>query len=58
MTLRVILLAGALAVLAGAPAVTADDLTQSPDGPEAVRVYYTEAEALAKVFGRYNKGAP
>jgi len=27
-----------------------DDLAESPDGPEAVKVYFTEAEALAKVF--------
>jgi len=30
----------------------ADGLTESPDGPEAVRVYFTEDEALAKVFGK------
>jgi Na+-translocating ferredoxin:NAD+ oxidoreductase RnfG subunit len=27
-----------------------DDLTESPDGPEAVKVYFTPEEALAKVF--------
>lgn len=27
-----------------------DELTESPDGPEAVKVYYTQEEALAKVF--------
>ena len=29
-----------------------DGLTESPDGPEAVKVYYTESEALAKVFAK------
>jgi len=34
------------------PAFATDDLTVSPDGPEAVRVYFTEDEALAKVFDK------
>lgn len=42
----------ALALVAGAAWAQADDLTESPDGPEAVKVYFTEAEALAKVFAR------
>lgn len=29
-----------------------DGLTESPDGPEAVKVYYTLEEALAKVFAK------
>jgi hypothetical protein len=29
-----------------------DGLTESPDGPEAVKVYYTEEEALGKVFAK------
>jgi len=29
-----------------------DGVTESPDGQEAVKVYYTEAEALAKVFAK------
>ena len=29
-----------------------DELTESPDGPEAVKVYYTTDEALAKVFAK------
>ena len=32
------------------PAFATDELEVSPDGPEAVRVYFTEDEALAKVF--------
>ena len=40
-------------VLTGAAASFAQDgLTESPDGPEAVKVYYTESEALAKVFAK------
>ena len=34
--------------VAGVP--PGDDLAESPDGPEAVKVYFTETEALAKVF--------
>ena len=34
----------------------ADGLAESPDGPEAVRVYFTEQEALAKVFGDADRG--
>jgi hypothetical protein len=43
-----VLLAAALA----APSLQGQDdgLTESPDGPEAVTVYYTPDEALAKVF--------
>jgi len=29
-----------------------DNLTESPDGPEAVQVYFTKEEALAKVFAQ------
>lgn len=29
-----------------------DQMTESPDGPEAVKVYYTESEALDKVFAK------
>jgi hypothetical protein len=35
---------------AGGPALGQDDLTESPDGPEAVKVYFTPDEAIAKVF--------
>jgi hypothetical protein len=45
----------ALVVITGAAGVAlaqSDGLTASPDGPEAVKVYFTEAEALAKVFAR------
>ncbi len=34
------------------PARGQDDLTESPDGPEAVKVYFTTEEALAKVFSK------
>jgi len=34
------------------PALGQDDLTESPDGPEAVKVYFTQDEALAKVFAK------
>lgn len=40
-------------VLTGSAAYPAqDEMTESPDGPEAVKVYYTEDEALAKVFAK------
>ena len=41
-----------LTSLVGAAAVAqpGDGLTESPDGPEAVKVYYTPEAALAKVF--------
>ena len=41
-------------LLAGAcfPALGQDDLTESPDGPEAVKVYFTPEEALDKVFAK------
>ena len=29
-----------------------DGVTESPDGPEVVKIYYTEAEAVAKVFAK------
>lgn len=50
---RIIILAAALAY-AGAVGIVhgQDDLTESPDGPEAVKVYFTPEEALAKVFAR------
>ena len=34
------------------PALGQDDLTESPDGPEAVKVYFTPEEALANVFAK------
>jgi thiamine biosynthesis lipoprotein len=41
----------ALVIIGAATSAWAqDDLTQSPDGPEAVKVYFTPEEALAKVF--------
>ena len=43
----------ALMGIIGAAAVAVaqnDGLTESPDGPEAVKVYFTPEEALAKVF--------
>ncbi len=40
-----------LVLIAGAGVrAQSDGLTESPDGIEAVKVYYTEAEALAKIF--------
>ena len=41
-------------ILVGAtgPVWGQDDLTESPDGPEAVKVYFTQEEALAKVFAK------
>lgn len=40
-----------LVLVTGAAVQAQDDgLTESPDGPEVVRVYYTEAAAVAKVF--------
>ena len=44
---------GVFATIVGAAAALGPDgLSESPDGPEAVKVYYTEAEALAKVFAK------
>ena len=34
------------------PSLGQDDLTESPDGPEAVKVYFTPEEALTKVFAK------
>lgn len=48
--LFLLVLAGTLAWGAGAPAARADGLVESPDGPEHVKVYFTEAEALAEAF--------
>ncbi|MBE0567304.1 MAG: FMN-binding protein [Krumholzibacteria bacterium] len=45
-----LVLVGALALVAGVPAAWADDPAESPDGPEHVKVYFTEAEALARTF--------
>lgn len=46
-------LAAAVLILVGqATALAQDEITESPDGPEAVKVYYTEEEALAKVFAK------
>jgi hypothetical protein len=44
---------GALMVVTGATGqvrAQADGVSESPDGPEAVKVYYTQAEALEKAF--------
>jgi len=41
-----------LLAIACFPALGQDDLTESPDGPEAVKVYFTQDEALAKVFAK------
>jgi len=38
--------------VAGATRAQMDELTASPDGPEAVKVYYTEEAALTKVFAK------
>jgi len=42
----------ALVLATGAARAQDDDLTESPDGAEAVKIYFTEAEALAKVFAK------
>ena len=52
-----ILILGTVAAAAAPVHAQADRLTESPDGPEAVRVYFTEDEALAKVFGKAERGA-
>jgi len=44
------LLLAALIVTMGAAAATADELTESPDGPEHVKTYYTLDQALNEVF--------
>lgn len=41
---------GTLALGAGAPAARAAEPEQSPDGPEHVKTYFTEAQALGRVF--------
>jgi hypothetical protein len=41
---------GALAFMAGASAARAAEPEASPDGPEHVKVYLTEAQALARVY--------
>lgn len=46
----ILVVTGALALAAGAPAARGQGSETSPDGPEHVKVYFTEAEALAKVF--------
>lgn len=47
------ILAAAVLTLVGSTAAFAQDgITESPDGAEAVKVYYTEEEALAKVFAK------
>jgi thiamine biosynthesis lipoprotein len=43
----VLTLVGAVGLVQGQ-----DQLTESPDGPEAVKVYFTPEEALAKVFAK------
>jgi len=45
-----LLLVGLVACVAAAPAAATDGVEVSPDGPEAVRVYFTVDEALAKAF--------
>jgi hypothetical protein len=52
MSLRaaILVVTGALALVAGAPAARGQEAEVSPDGPEHVKVYATEAEALDKVF--------
>ncbi|MEN8006618.1 MAG: FMN-binding protein [Candidatus Krumholzibacteriota bacterium] len=47
-----LMLVAAVLALAGAagPVRGQDQLTESPDGPEAVKVYFTPDEALARVF--------
>ncbi|MFO7610232.1 MAG: FMN-binding protein [Candidatus Krumholzibacteriia bacterium] len=45
-----LVLVGTLAWGAGVPAAWADGLVESPDGPEHVKVYFTETAALAKAF--------
>ena len=52
-TLMLKILAAAVLILIGTGVASAQDgLTESPDGPEAVKVYYTETEALDKVFAK------
>jgi hypothetical protein len=41
---------GALVLWTGAPAARAEDPEASPDGPEHVKVWLTEEQALARVF--------
>jgi thiamine biosynthesis lipoprotein len=48
----VLIFASVLVVSAAVATAADDDLLVSPDGPEAVRVYFTPAEALAKAFDR------
>ena len=49
--LKLMLVATALTLVGAVGAARGQDqLTESPDGPEAVKVYYTPDEALAKVF--------
>jgi hypothetical protein len=47
-----------MVALAPVPPQASDGLTASPDGPEAVTVYFTEEEALAKVFGKKAEATP
>lgn len=49
---------GMAILVAAIPAPASDGLTRSPDGPEAVKVYFTEAEALIKVFGKKAEVTP
>ena len=55
--LTTLLVLGTVATAAVPLRAQGDGLTESPDGPEAVRVYFTESEALAKVFGKADRGA-
>ena len=55
LTVTLTFLGAALALVAGAAGpvwAQSDGLTASPDGPEAVSVYYTPDAALAKVFAK------
>jgi hypothetical protein len=47
-----ILAAVVLTMVGSAVAFAQDGITESPDGPEAIKVYFTEDEALAKVFAK------
>ena len=51
---KLLLMVVALMIVSATTLVQAQDdgLTESPDGPEAVKVYFTLEEALAKVFDK------
>jgi len=51
--LKLLLVAAALTLVGAVDTVHGQDgLFESPDGPEAVKVYYTPDEALAKVYAK------